>query len=97
MSNDKTAAEKAFDGLQARSMSFVRSWQPSKHRRVEQEANAHNFACLICSKKDKAFVKRKAVLKKIIAGMTMGIDMSSLFPDIVGCLVVQQLEIKKMC
>ncbi|KAJ3820843.1 adaptin N terminal region-domain-containing protein [Lentinula raphanica] len=46
--------------------------------------------------KDKKFVKRKTVLKKIVANITMGTDMSPLFPDVVQCLGTPLLEIKKM-
>ncbi|THG97805.1 hypothetical protein EW026_g4261 [Hermanssonia centrifuga] len=46
--------------------------------------------------KDKKFVKRKTVLKKIVANITMGNDMSPLFTDVVQCLGIPLLEIKKM-
>ncbi|KAI5123287.1 hypothetical protein M0805_009308 [Coniferiporia weirii] len=46
--------------------------------------------------KDKKFIKRKTVLKKIVANITMGNDMSPLFPDVVACLGTPLLEIKKM-
>ncbi|CAK5264578.1 unnamed protein product [Mycena citricolor] len=46
--------------------------------------------------KDKKFVKRKTVLKKIVANITMGNDMSPLFVDVVQCLGTPLLEIKKM-
>ncbi|EPQ58163.1 Adaptor protein complex beta subunit [Gloeophyllum trabeum ATCC 11539] len=46
--------------------------------------------------KDKKFVKRRTVLKKIVANITMGNDMSPLFPDVVQCLGTPLLEIKKM-
>ncbi|KAF8344185.1 uncharacterized protein EI90DRAFT_54816 [Cantharellus anzutake] len=45
------------------------------------------------STKDKKFIKRKTVLKKIVANITMGND--TLFPDIVRCMPIQVLEIKK--
>lgn len=47
-------------------------------------------------KKDKGWVRKKTVLKKIIANATMGNDMSPLFTDIVACMNIQVLEIKKM-
>ncbi|PLW26125.1 hypothetical protein PCANC_22450 [Puccinia coronata f. sp. avenae] len=47
-------------------------------------------------KKDKGFQRKKNTLKKIVANMTMGNDMSPLFPDIVQCMGIQVLEIKKM-
>ncbi|KAI0928751.1 hypothetical protein AcW1_005905 [Taiwanofungus camphoratus] len=46
--------------------------------------------------KDKKFTKRKTVLKKIVANITMGNDMSPLFSDVVHCLGIPSLEIKKM-
>ncbi|KAF7363402.1 AP complex subunit beta [Mycena sanguinolenta] len=46
--------------------------------------------------KDKKYVKRKIVLKKIVANITMGNDMSPLFTDVVQCLGTPLLEIKKM-
>ncbi|CCJ28759.1 unnamed protein product, partial [Pneumocystis jirovecii] len=47
-------------------------------------------------KKDKKHTKKKATLKKIIANMTMSNDMSSLFPDIIRCMEIPVLEIKKI-
>lgn len=49
-------------------------------------------------KKDKNFTAKKVALKKIVANMTMSNnDMVALFPDIIGCMHIQSLEIKKMC
>jgi AP-2 complex subunit beta-1 len=48
-------------------------------------------------KKDKNFSAKKTALKKIVANMTMSNnDMVALFPDIVGCMHIPSLEIKKM-
>lgn len=48
-------------------------------------------------KKDRGYVAKKIALKKIVANMTMSNnDMVSLFPDIIGCMHIQSLEIKKM-
>ncbi|WVQ78541.1 hypothetical protein IAT38_000627 [Cryptococcus sp. DSM 104549] len=47
-------------------------------------------------KRDKGFLRKKTALKKIVANMTMGNDMSPLFPDVVQCMQIQVLEIKKM-
>ncbi|KAK5658202.1 hypothetical protein OQA88_2177 [Cercophora sp. LCS_1] len=50
------------------------------------------------SKKDKNFTTKKIALKKIVANMTMSNnDMVALFPDIIACMAIQSLEIKKMC
>lgn len=49
------------------------------------------------SKKDKNFTVKKIALKKIVANMTMSNnDMVALFPDVIGCMHIQSLEIKKM-
>ena len=48
-------------------------------------------------KKDKNYVNKKIALKKIVANMTMSNnDMVALFPDIIGCMHIPSLEIKKM-
>lgn len=48
-------------------------------------------------KKDKNFSTKKIALKKIVANMTMSNnDMVALFPDIVACMSIPSLEIKKM-
>ncbi|KAK5149152.1 hypothetical protein LTR04_007409 [Oleoguttula sp. CCFEE 6159] len=49
-------------------------------------------------KKDKGNFAKKTALKKIVANMTMSNnDMVALFADIVGCMTIASLEIKKMC
>ncbi|MCJ1366069.1 hypothetical protein MMC16_005194 [Acarospora aff. strigata] len=49
-------------------------------------------------KKDKNNSAKKIALKKIVANMTMSNnDMVALFPDIVTCMQIPSLEIKKMC
>ena len=48
-------------------------------------------------KKDKNHTAKKNALKKIVANMTMSNnDMIALFPDIVACMQIPMLEIKKM-
>ena len=48
-------------------------------------------------KKDKNHSAKKIALKKIVANMTMSNnDMVALFPDVVGCMRIPSLEIKKM-
>lgn len=48
-------------------------------------------------KKDKNNAAKKIALKKIVANMTMSNnDMVGLFPDIVNCMHIPSLEIKKM-
>jgi AP-2 complex subunit beta-1 len=40
---------------------------------------------------------KKIALKKIVANMTMSNnDMVALFPDVIGCMQIASLEIKKM-
>ncbi|EER29690.1 AP-1 complex subunit beta-1, putative [Coccidioides posadasii C735 delta SOWgp] len=49
-------------------------------------------------KKDKNHSGKKIALKRIVANMTMSNnDMVSLFPDVVECMTIPSLEIKKMC
>lgn len=48
-------------------------------------------------KKDKNHSAKKIALKRIVANMTMSNnDMVALFPDIVSCMHIPSLEIKKM-
>ncbi|RKP23095.1 Clathrin/coatomer adaptor, adaptin-like protein [Syncephalis pseudoplumigaleata] len=51
---------------------------------------------LVSDKRDSKYAKKKAVLKRIVANMTMGNDMSPLFPDVIACLSIPNLEVKKM-
>lgn len=48
-------------------------------------------------KKDKNHGVKKVALKRIVANMTMSNnDMVALFPDIIACMHIPSLEIKKM-
>lgn len=48
-------------------------------------------------KKDKNHSAKKIALKKIVANMTMSNnDMVGLFPDVLACMQIPSLEIKKM-
>lgn len=40
--------------------------------------------------------KRKEAVKKVIASMTVGKDVGSLFPDVVNCIQTDNLELKKL-
>jgi vesicle coat complex subunit len=51
---------------------------------------------LTSEKRDQKHQRKKTVMKKIVANMTMGNDMSPLFPDILNVMQVPVLEIKKM-
>lgn len=59
---------------------------------------AHELkAMLIAAKISKKRVhKTTAVLKRIIANITMGNDMSILYPEVIATLEVESMEIKKM-
>ncbi|KAI9199673.1 AP-2 complex subunit beta-like protein [Polychytrium aggregatum] len=51
---------------------------------------------LVSDKKDSKFQKKKIAMKKIVANMTMGNDMSALYPDVVASMNCPLLEVKKM-
>ncbi|GCB25087.1 AP-2 complex subunit beta [Aspergillus awamori] len=69
---------------------FSRSKQ-GKVAELRQELNSGG-------KKDKNHSAKKIALKKIVANMTMSNnDMVALFPDVIGCMNLPSLEIKKMC
>ncbi|KAH0556205.1 hypothetical protein GP486_005869 [Trichoglossum hirsutum] len=70
--------------------SYLRSRQ-GKVAELRQELNSGG-------RKDKNHSAKKIALKKIVANMTMSNnDMAGLFPDIVNCMQIPSLEIKKMC
>ncbi|RHZ77649.1 hypothetical protein Glove_174g178 [Diversispora epigaea] len=69
-------------------MSDAKYFQRGKIQELRTELNSE--------KKDKQHSKKKIVLKKIVANMTMGNDMSPLFPDVINCMRIPVLEIKKM-
>ncbi|KAF8163262.1 adaptin N terminal region-domain-containing protein [Crassisporium funariophilum] len=72
--------------------------QPGQDAKFFQRGKIEEFRADLqaAETKDKKFVKRKTVLKKIVANITMGNDMSPLFIDVVQCLGTPLLEIKKM-
>ncbi len=73
-----------------KSLLFARSTQ-GKVAELRLELNAAS------GKKDKGYLNKKIALKKIVANMTMSNnDMVALFPDVVGVMNLQSLEIKKM-
>lgn len=79
-----SVAPYATHGLQ-----YTRSRQ-GKVAELRQELNSGG-------KKDKNFSAKKIALKKIVANMTMSNnDMVGLFPDVIGCMNLPSLEIKKM-
>ncbi|CAF4070851.1 unnamed protein product [Rotaria sp. Silwood2] len=40
--------------------------------------------------------RKKEALKKVIASMTVGKDVSQLFPDVINCMQIDNLELKKL-
>ncbi|CAM0140163.1 AP-1 complex subunit beta-1 [Umbelopsis sp. WA50703] len=69
-------------------MSDAKYFQRGKIQELRAELNS--------DKRDPKHTKKKTVMKKIVANMTMGNDMSPLFPDIINVMNVPILEIKKM-
>eukprot|EP00842_Homolaphlyctis_polyrhiza_P003867 jgi/Hompol1/4481/HPOL_003648-RA len=51
---------------------------------------------LVFDKRDQKQSRRRHALKKVVANMTMGNDMSPLFPDVLACMEMPMLEVKKM-
>lgn len=72
--------------------------QPGQDAKFFQRGKIEEFRAELqaAEAKDKKYVKRRTVLKKIVANITMGTDMSPLFTDVVQCLGTPLLEIKKM-
>lgn len=76
--------------LEYRGLFYTRA-QQGKVAELRQELQSSG------GKKDKLYASKKIALKKIVANMTMSNnDMVALFPDIVGCMTIPSLEIKKM-
>ncbi len=72
-------------------MSITELFVQGKVAELRQELN-------VGGKKDKNHSAKKIALKKIVANMTMSNnDMVALFPDVVACMQISSLEIKKMC
>ncbi|KAF4553021.1 AP-2 complex subunit beta-like protein [Elsinoe fawcettii] len=78
-------------GIEYRGLRFSRP-QQGKVAELRQELQVGG------GKKDKLHLSKKIALKKIVANMTMSNnDMVALFPDIIACMTIPSLEIKKMC
>ncbi|KAI8912674.1 APB-1 protein [Gorgonomyces haynaldii] len=56
----------------------------------------HELRHELNSEKHDKISARKNALKKVVANISMGNDMSSLFPDVLNCISIPVLEIKKM-
>ena len=69
----------------------------SSHKTVQGKVAELRFELTSGGKKDKNNSAKKIALKKIVANMTMSNnDMIALFPDVVDCMRIASLEIKKM-
>ncbi|KAJ2848430.1 hypothetical protein IWW36_003304 [Coemansia brasiliensis] len=51
---------------------------------------------LTSEKKDPRHQRKKVAMKKVVANMTMGNDMSSLYREVIACMHIPDLEVKKM-
>ncbi|KAJ1679970.1 hypothetical protein EV182_000940, partial [Spiromyces aspiralis] len=51
---------------------------------------------LTSEKKDPKYARKTAAMKKVVANMTMGSDMSPLYQEVLACMKISNLEIKKM-
>lgn len=51
---------------------------------------------LTADKKGKSLSRRRATLKRIIANATMGNDMQELFPEVIECMDIAAIDVKKM-
>ncbi|OJD27873.1 hypothetical protein ACJ73_00732 [Blastomyces percursus] len=81
----------AFPPLYVSSGSLTTHRLQGKVAELRQELNSGG-------KKDRNHSAKKIALKKIVANMTMSNnDMVALFPDVIGCMNIPSLEIKKMC
>ncbi|KAL2363645.1 hypothetical protein RJZ56_003426 [Blastomyces dermatitidis] len=81
----------AFPPLYVSSGSLTTHRLQGKVAELRQELNSGG-------KKDRNHSAKKITLKKIVANMTMSNnDMVALFPDVIGCMNIPSLEIKKMC
>ena len=78
---------------------FLAYLPPTAHQLNSRQGKVAELRLVLNSggKKDKNFAGKKVALKKIVANMTMSNnDMVALFPDIISCMHLPNLEIKKM-
>ncbi|KAI8870138.1 Adaptor protein complex beta subunit [Ramicandelaber brevisporus] len=64
--------------------------------RLFQRDKLHELHAELTADKDPRGIKRRLALKKVIANMTLGNDVSALYPDVLACMTSPQLEVKKM-
>ncbi|KAJ3328139.1 AP-1 complex subunit beta-1 [Blyttiomyces sp. JEL0837] len=82
------AIKKRLNIFKSKIMADAKYFQRGKIQELRAELNS--------DKRDSKHTKKRVVLKKIVANMTMGNDMSPLFSDVVACMQIPVLEIKKM-
>ncbi|KAJ1654075.1 hypothetical protein IWQ61_005926 [Dispira simplex] len=51
---------------------------------------------LLSEKRDPKHTKKKTTLKKVVANMTMGSDMAPLCSEVIACMTIPSLEVKRM-
>ncbi|KAJ1954430.1 hypothetical protein IWQ62_005758, partial [Dispira parvispora] len=51
---------------------------------------------LLSEKRDPKHIKKKTTLKKVVANMTMGSDMAPLCSEVIACMTIPSLEVKRM-
>ncbi|KAJ2633659.1 hypothetical protein H4R22_000317 [Coemansia sp. RSA 1290] len=62
-----------------------------------QRGKVHDLQLELTSeKKDPRHQRKKVAMKKVVANMTMGNDMSSLYREVIACMHIPDLEVKKM-
>ncbi|KAJ2783825.1 hypothetical protein H4R18_001500 [Coemansia javaensis] len=62
-----------------------------------QRGKVHDLRLELTSdKKDPRYQRKKVAMKKVVANMTMGNDMSPLFREVLACMGIPDLEVKKM-
>ncbi|KAJ2431100.1 hypothetical protein IWW41_003021, partial [Coemansia sp. RSA 2522] len=61
------------------------------------ERKVHDLRLELTSeKKDPRHQRKKVAMKKVVANMTMGNDMSALYHEVIACMHIPDLEVKKM-
>ncbi|KAJ2450670.1 hypothetical protein EV183_004123 [Coemansia sp. RSA 2336] len=62
-----------------------------------QRGKVHDLQLELTSeKRDPRHQRKKVAMKKVVANMTMGNDMSSLYREVIACMHIPDLEVKKM-
>ncbi|KAJ2679741.1 hypothetical protein GGI25_001192 [Coemansia spiralis] len=62
-----------------------------------QRGKVHDLrAELTSEKKDPRYQLKKVAMKKVVANMTMGNDMSPLYKEVIACMGIPDIDVKKM-